>query len=115
MASVYVHLSGRDIDEAILRIHGKLDENEKLKHEQLKTKLCLICGHGNPPEVDFCLRCRKPLSIKAVLEIEEGERELLRLITPEMVEQMIQRKVEEILARYLPKLKAFAQPQKVMV
>lgn len=118
MASVYVHLSGRDVDEAILRIHGKLDENEKLKHEQLKTQVCPICGHENAPEADFCLRCGRPLNLRASLELEEKERELLRLITPEMIERMIQKKVEEILAKYMPQIQAQAEPAqriKVMV
>jgi len=100
MASVYVHLSGRDTDDAILRIHGKLGENEKMNHEQLRTQVCSICGHENPPEADFCLRCRRPLNLKASLELEEKERALLRLVTPEAIEQMIQKKVEEILAKH---------------
>jgi hypothetical protein len=99
MASVYVHLSGRDTDDAILRIYGKLDKNEKMEHEQLRTQRCQICGHENPPEVDFCLRCRKPLNLKTALELEEKEKELLKLMTPETIEQLIQKKVEEILAK----------------
>jgi hypothetical protein len=98
MASVYVHLSGRDTDEAILRIHGKLGKNDKQRHEQLKTQVCLICKHENAPEADFCLNCRRPLNLKASLEIEEKERALLKLLTPEMLEQMIQKKVGEIMS-----------------
>jgi len=101
MASVYVHLSGRDIDETILKIHGKLNENEKTTHEQLKTQVCPVCGYENAPELEFCLKCRKPLNIKTLIEMEEKEKELLKLITPEMIEQMIQKRVEEILAKYL--------------
>ena len=115
MVGIYVHLSGRDVDEAILRIHGKLDENEKLKHEQLKTQTCPICQHENAPEADFCLRCRRPLNLRALLETEEKEKELLRLITPEMIEQMIQRRVEEILARYMPQAQTQAEPLKIKV
>ncbi len=115
MASVYVHLSGRDVDEAILRIHGKLDENEKLKHEQLKTQICPICQYENAPEVDFCLRCRRPLNLRASLEAEERERELLRLITPEMIEKMIQRKVEDILAKNTPQTQTQAELQAIKV
>lgn len=109
MASVYVHLSGRDTDEAILRIHGKLGENEKQIHEQLKTKICQICDYENAPEMEFCLRCRRPLTIKALLEIQEKEKEFLRLITSEMLEQMIQKKVEEILSNYLSQAQPSAE------
>ncbi len=100
IVSIYIHLSGKDIDEAILRIYGKVKESS---YEQLKTKICPICGYENPPETEFCLRCRRSFSFKAALEIEEGEKELLRMITPEMIEQMIQRKVEERLSMYLPR------------
>ncbi len=47
-----------------------LDEKEKLRHEQPKTQACSICGYENAPEADFCLRCRKPLNLKAALEAE---------------------------------------------
>jgi hypothetical protein len=58
MASVYVHISGRDTDEAILRMYGKLGENEKREYEQPKTQPCQICGHENSPEADFCVKNR---------------------------------------------------------
>lgn len=106
MASVYVHLSGRDIDEAILRIHGKLDENGRVSHEQLKTQVCSVCQHENAPEAKFCLRCGRPLDFKTLVEMEEKERELLKLMTPDVIEQMIQKKVEEILAKYLSNVQA---------
>ena len=102
-ASVYVHLSGRNTDEAILRMYGKLGENEKREHEQPKPQPCQICGRENAPEADFCLKCRKPLSLRAALELEEKERELLKLMTPETIERFIQKKVEEILVKYLPR------------
>jgi integrase len=101
MASIYVHLSGRDIDEAILRIHGKLKDDEKTLHEQPRTQICPVCQYENAPEAEFCFRCRKPLNVKAALEMEEREKELLKLMTPEIIEQMIQKRVEEILAKYL--------------
>ena len=48
----------------------------------------------NAAEAEFCLRCRRPLNLRALIESEEKERELLRLMTPEMIEQMIQKRVE---------------------
>ena len=115
MAATYVHLSGRDIDEAILKIHGKLDENEKLAHEQLKTQMCPICRHENAPEADYCLRCRRPLNLRTLLETEEKEKELLRLMTPEMIEQMIQKRVDEILTKYMAQVQTQPEPLKIKV
>ncbi|MCS4541846.1 MAG: hypothetical protein HY929_05955 [Euryarchaeota archaeon] len=96
---VKISLSGRDTDEAILKMYGKLGEDEKREHEQPKTQSCQICGHENAPEADFCLKRRKPLSLKAALKLDEKEREFLKLMTPETIEQLIQKKVEEILAK----------------
>lgn len=111
MASVYIHLSGRSLDEVILRIYGKIKEES---NEQLRKEVCPICEYENAPEAEFCLKCKRPLSLEAALRAEEREKELLRMITPEIIEQMIQLKVEEILARYLPKAK-LAAPQRIKV
>ena len=46
MASVYVHLSGRDVDNAILKIHGLLPEGEK-KDTDIGVKECLVCHEKN--------------------------------------------------------------------
>lgn len=90
-------------------------KTKKLKHEQLKTQICPICQHENAPEVDFCLRCRRPLNLRTLLEVEEKERELLRLMTPEMIEQIIQKRVEEMLAKYISQVQTQADPSKIRV
>lgn len=97
MASIYVHLSGRDVDSAILRIHGKLAEAEEKKGEELRTKKCPRCYHENSPEAQFCNRCRLPLDEKAALELEKRKRELTSLMTPEIIEKMIEEKVKQML------------------
>jgi len=61
MASVYVHLSGRDVDKAILKLYGiEMDESEK-DNELLKPKKCLRCGEINPTTNKVCQRCFFPL------------------------------------------------------
>ncbi len=64
MPKVYVHLSGRDIDKAILRIYGFEDEEEK--EAQIKPRRCPRCGHLNAPTDVYCGRC--------ALILDEGER-----------------------------------------
>lgn len=98
MASVYVHLSGRDTDHAILRIHGLLTKDEQIKTEQRKTKKCVYCKHENTPESEACVNCGKPLDIENAIQQEKHEKEFLRMLTPEIIETMIQKKVEEILS-----------------
>ena len=52
----------------MLRIYGKVKENS---HEQLKTKVCSVCGYENLLEVEYCLRYRRPLSIRVALKVED--------------------------------------------
>ena len=56
MASIYVHLSGRDVDDAILKLYGK-KSIEKNKQEEIKTKTCVRCNEINSFDAKYCKRC----------------------------------------------------------
>jgi len=99
MAAVYVHLSGRDTDRAILGLYGKLNEAEKVEDSQLRTQSCTFCKFENASELELCMNCRRPLNLTAAMEAERREQEFLRMLTPQAIEEMIETKVEEILAR----------------
>ncbi len=64
MASVYVHLSGRDVDRAILKLYG-MEMDEEGNGELLKPKKCLRCGETNPASNQLCKRCFFPLDQRA--------------------------------------------------
>jgi ribosomal protein L29 len=70
VAARYVHLSGRDVDTALLRAHGleKKLENEKPK---LIVIACVRCGTQNSTAYKFCSRCSMPLDLKTALEMRE--------------------------------------------
>jgi len=53
MAAVYVHMSGRDVDKALLKIHGLAGEEEKEEENKLKIIKCLRCGEKNAPIARF--------------------------------------------------------------
>jgi len=59
--SIYVHLSGRDIECAIKRIYG-LEEEEEDK--TIKPIKCPRCGEVNTPQARFCHKCGLPLDEK---------------------------------------------------
>jgi site-specific recombinase XerD len=99
MPATYVHLSGRDLDNAILKLHGKLPEEEEENERELSTKECPRCDHENSSEMRFCGRCMLPLDPKTAMEIKDKEKEFLTLLTPEMVEKMIERKVRQIIKK----------------
>jgi len=67
-ASTYVHLSQRDIESAILRLHGiKAEEEEELK---FKPIVCPRCKKENSPGSKFCSLCGLALELKAAIELD---------------------------------------------
>jgi integrase/recombinase XerD len=69
MAAIYVHLSGRDVDNALLRMHGIVSEDAR--ENQMSPKTCVRCGIMNAHTTKFCTKCGLALDIKTALEIEE--------------------------------------------
>lgn len=63
MAATYVHLSGRDIDNAILSMHGIETEEAEKKAEKQKEKRCPRCKELLTKEdAQFCYLCGMPLN-----------------------------------------------------
>ena len=67
MAGVYVHLNGRDTDNAILKLSGLVVE-EKKQVQELKPKACTRCKTINEVTNKFCKLCG------LVLDQEEANR-----------------------------------------
>jgi integrase/recombinase XerD len=74
MAAIYVHLSGRDVDNALLKMQGIITEDTK--DIQMSPKQCTRCSTMNAPTTKFCSKCGLALDIKAALEIEEKSSEV---------------------------------------
>jgi len=71
MASVYVHLSGKDVDEALLKAKGiEVSKEEKPKQA---VKVCPKCNEPNSYLAHFCKKCGSPLDVKASFEMEKFE------------------------------------------
>lgn len=98
MASVYVHLSGRDVDNAILKMHG-LATADKKENEALKVKNCARCKERNSPLSKFCSRCGSPLDIKTALELDEkrkiGDEVISMLVKDPKVQAIIMTRIFE--------------------
>ena len=72
MPSIYVHMSGRDVDKALLRISGVQVEEEE-KSSEFKVRVCVRCGSSNSPGSSFCGRCGLPLSAEGVAKVTAAE------------------------------------------
>jgi len=67
MPRTYVHLSGRDLDAAILRLAG-IQAEEEARGEEFKPKTCPRCREQNAPSDRFCKRCGSPLDPREILQ-----------------------------------------------
>jgi len=98
MPAVYVHMSGRNVDQRLLEIKGvKIAEKEEARPA---VKACLRCGHVNPPTGRYCMKCALPLDLKAALEVEEKRRRadgtMSRLLEDPEVQKVVVKKIREL-------------------
>ncbi len=70
MSATYIHLSGKDVDNALFKLNG-LEVNEETKKSEFKTKVCGRCKTKNSPTGKFCSMCGLPLDVKTAIEIDE--------------------------------------------
>lgn len=71
MTAIYVHLSGRDVDSALLKMYGLADQ--KKDESKLKPKLCIRCKMTNSSTDAFCKKCGTPLDEEAYAKIIDKE------------------------------------------
>ena len=67
MVAVYVHLSGRDNDGALLRSAGIEETEDTIEQSPLREKECPRCRAKNTGTASYCQTCGKPFSEEAVL------------------------------------------------
>jgi len=105
MASIYIHLSGRDVDNALLsRVYG-LKEVDKAEDKHFLPRACPRCGETNPPTNNFCSKCGMVLDEKTMVDIikrdeerSKADRILDELIKDGEFRSMFLRKLQEISA-----------------
>ena len=97
-ASTYVHLSGRDMDNAILKLNGLSEEEPEMS--QFKPITCPRCGIVNSPDSKFCSHCSMGLDLQAVIDYEKTSKETLKNVDdPKKLQSMLEvliKKVEQL-------------------
>jgi hypothetical protein len=75
-AATYVHLSGRDMDQAINKLHGIAEEKDE--ESKFKVITCPRCGIQNSPESKACPHCGIPLDLQSVMDYEKTSKTALK-------------------------------------
>jgi site-specific recombinase XerD len=99
MPSIYVHLSGRDVDEAVLKANGIEIKEEEHKP---KTTVCPRCKTINTPNNMFCFRCGAVLNLKTAIELEEKAKPLdnnLNSLLESKINELVEARVNEMLSK----------------
>ncbi len=99
MASIYVHLSGRDVDQALLNLQGIKSDIIKEKPKMV-LQICSRCENENSPSSKFCNKCGSPLNIKKALEIDEARKKadqiLSKLVRKPKVMEVLLKTIDDL-------------------
>ena len=111
--SIYVHLSGRDVDRTLLKHYGIEVEEEIQKQLELKPKPCVRCGFHNPPTARYCARCSAVLDVRTAVEFEEARQGADDLVARVM--QEFTRRAPEIVTGILKEMNLGKELQKLQL
>ncbi len=76
MARKYVHLSGEDIEESVLEMHGLIEQ--RTKQSVLRTLRCPRCDSENSPEIKRCVKCGLVLDQELATRLNIKEQDQVR-------------------------------------
>ena len=84
--ATYVHLSGKNMDDAVLKMYGiKTNEDDT---EFLKPGVCPRCHELTPVNARFCLKCGLPLSREATTTVESIKEDYMQFADFEELRKM---------------------------
>ncbi len=99
MPSIYVHLCGRDVDQAILKANGIEIKEEENKP---KTNICPRCKNINTPNNLFCYKCGAVLTLKTAMDLEEKVKPVddnLNELLESKINELVEARFNELLAK----------------
>jgi integrase len=74
MAGVYIHLSGKQTDDALLpAIYGMKVQKEERGHSQMFPIKCINCGELNAHNVKRCKKCNNIIGVITKSDIEQNQ------------------------------------------
>ncbi len=83
MPAMYVHISGKDLDEDILRING-LKPGEKPIPYKPQVRACPRCREINSPDALYCCKCAEIVdpTLAMKTKLEEAEKPAMNVKSP---------------------------------
>jgi site-specific recombinase XerD len=70
MPSTYVHMSGREVDDAILNMNGIKTESKK-DEQKMQPRICPRCETINTFDAKHCNKCGGILDVQYAMELQE--------------------------------------------
>ncbi|OGS51269.1 MAG: hypothetical protein A3K65_06115 [Euryarchaeota archaeon RBG_16_68_12] len=99
MPAVYVHLSGRDVDDVILELRGK-KPREATPESTMAPKTCVRCGTSNKATGRYCARCGAVLDVATAVAAQDRLRDLdekfSRLLKDEKVQEFLVKRLGDL-------------------
>lgn len=96
MSEVYVHLSGRDTDAAILKAYGIEVKTDKSSESEVPVR-CPRCETWNEADARFCQGCGMALTLEAAEAVDETTDLLGELLLRVSEDPQLARKLRETL------------------
>ena len=90
MAKTYIHLSGADVDKALLKAEG-IDIPEEGTEEKRLPQVCSRCEAINPAGAEECRRCHLPLSKESIRQAREAEESIVARL--ERLEKLLEERL----------------------
>jgi len=93
MPSVYVHLAGKDLDDALFILNDMKPKPEPTE-SQFKVNICPRCDAKNSPDSKFCNLCGAIVDAKTAVELDQTRAKVDRLLDkltedPERLEKLL--------------------------
>ena len=95
MFRTYAHLTGQDIDSAMLKSYGISATDNNSNASRLEPCQCPHCRKINPPVSNYCVSCGQSLT-DVVIDTDEGIQQSVIRDNPDILRQLIDEKIEEM-------------------
>ena len=98
MPGIYVHLSGRDTDAALLAAYG-IERPGNARNLQGPI-LCPACRESNPPSAKICFRCKQVISVQSSQRVDQAIRELGSFLPGILEDKRAHRAFKKLISTY---------------